>query len=88
MQPEEPNDAYVLALGALAATLADQRLAERFISLSGCSPPDMKQRAGDSLFLADFLRFLEAHEPDLIDIAGRISVSPDQLVRAREALEQ
>ena len=91
MQPEPPNDApedaYLLALNALAATLADQRLAERFLSLSGITPPDLKQRAGDSQFLADFLRFLEANEPDLIAIADRIAVKPDQLVMARNLLE-
>jgi hypothetical protein len=87
MPTNPPNDAQVLALNALAATLADQRLAERFLSLSGISPPDLKQRAGDPLFLADFLRFLESHEPDLVDIANRISVKPDDLVVARKFLE-
>ncbi|HEX6218213.1 MAG TPA: DUF3572 family protein [Sphingomicrobium sp.] len=87
MQPEEPNDAHVLALNALAATLADQRLAERFVSLSGFTAPDLKHRAGDPAFLAEFVRFLEAHEPDLIAIAGRIKVEPNRLVAARETLE-
>ena len=87
MQSNPPNDAHVLALNALATTLADQRLAERFISLSGFSPPDLKQRAGDPLFLADFLRFLEAHEPDLVEIANRISAKPADLVIARHFLE-
>ena len=84
---DAPKDGYLLALNALAATLADQRLADRFLSLSGISPPDLKQRAGDPLFLADFLRFLESHEPDLVDIATKISVKPDDLVIARQFLE-
>ena len=87
MQSQPPNDAQVLALNALAATLADQRLADRFLSLSGFSAPDLKQRAGEPAFLAGFLRFLEGHEPDLVEIAEAISVKPDQLVAAREALE-
>ena len=87
MQSNPPNDAHVLALNALAATLADQRLAERFLSLSGFTPPDLKQRAGDPAFLADFLRFLEGHEPDLLDIANRISVAPADLVIAHHVLE-
>jgi hypothetical protein len=37
--------------------------------------------------LAAVLRFLEAHEPDLIDVARAIGVKPEQLVAAREALE-
>jgi hypothetical protein len=87
MQSDPPNDAHVLALNALAATLAHQRLADRFLSLSGLSAPDLKQRAGDPAFLAGFLRFLEGHEPDLMAIAEAIAVKPEQLVLAREALE-
>ena len=87
MQSNPPNDAQVLALNALAATLADQRLAERFLSLSGLTPPDLKQRAGDPSFLADFLRFLEGHEPDLMEIADRICARPADLVIARQFLE-
>ena len=88
MQPQPPNDAHVLALNALAATLADQRLADRFLSLSGCSAPDLKQRVGEPAFLAEFLRFLEGHEPDLLAIAEELAVKPEQLVAAREVLEQ
>ena len=88
MLTDPPNDAQVVALNALAATLADQRLAERFLSLSGLTPPDLKQRAAEPQFLADFLRFLEGHEPDLMDIAAAIGVKPDQLVEAREALDR
>ena len=88
MQSEPPNDAHVLALNALAATLADQRLADRFLSLTGLSAPDLKQRAAEPAFLAGFLRFLEGHEPDLVGIAEAISVKPEQLVTAREALER
>ena len=87
MQSEPPNDAHVLALHALAATLADQRLADRFLSLSGFSAPDLKQRAAEPAFLAGFLRFLEGHEPDLTAIAAAISVKPEQLVMARRRLE-
>ena len=87
MLTDPPNDAQVLALKALAATLADQRLAERFLSLSGITPPDLKQRAGDPAFLAEFLQFLEANETDLLAIAERISVKPEQIVIARNLLE-
>ena len=87
MLNDPPNDAQVLALKALAATLADQRLAERFLSLSGITPPDLKQRAGDPAFLAEFLQFLEANETDLLAIAERISVKPEQIVIARNLLE-
>ena len=37
--------------------------------------------------LPQCLRFLEAHEPDLIDVAEVIGVKPEELVAAREELE-
>jgi hypothetical protein len=37
--------------------------------------------------LAALLRFLEAHEPDLIDVADAMGVKPAELVAAREDLE-
>jgi hypothetical protein len=82
------NDACALALRALAATLADQRLAGRFLSLSGIDPPDLRQRAGDPALLAALLRFLEAHEPNLVAIAEELGVKPEALVAARRELEQ
>jgi hypothetical protein len=82
------NDAIALALRALTATLGDQRLADRFLSMSGIDPPDLRQRAGDPVLLAALLRFLEAHEPDLIAIAEQLDVEPAVLVAARRELEQ
>ena len=82
------NDPTALALRALAATLADQRLADRFLSVSGIDPPDLRQRAGDAQVLAALLRFLEAHEPDLVAVAAEVGVKPEALVAARAALEQ
>ncbi|MBA3510277.1 DUF3572 family protein [Sphingomonas sp.] len=81
-------DPTALALRALAATLGDQRLAERFLSLSGIDPPDLRQRASDSDVLAALLRFLEAHEPDLLAVAEQLEVEPAALVAARHELER
>ena len=69
-----------LALQALAAALADQRLAERFLSLTGIDAPELRQRAADPRLLAAFLRFLEAHEPDLIAMCRANRCEPDDLV--------
>jgi hypothetical protein len=88
MSDATTNDPSALALLALAATIADQRLAERFLSLSGIGPPELRQSAGDRQVLAALLRFLEAHEPDLLAIAAEIGVKPEALVAARHELEQ
>ncbi len=88
MSAPSTNNPAALALRALAATLADQRLAERFLSLSGIDPPDLRHRAGDADVLSALLRFLEAHEPDLLAIAEEIGVKPEALVAARRELDR
>ena len=82
------TDPLALALRALAAVLGDQRLTERFLSLSGIDPPDLRQRAGQPDLLAALIRFLEAHEPDLLAVAGQIGARPEELVAARHELER
>ena len=87
MQPESTIDAQTLALRALAAALGDQRLAERFLSLSGLTAPELRQSAADPRLLTSFLCFLEAHEPDLLAIAAAVDTKPERLVEARRMLE-
>ncbi len=87
MRVHSTNDAETLALSALAATLTDERRAQRFLDLSGIDTEDLRLRAAEPSLLAAVLIFLEAHEPDLIDVADAIGVKPEDLVRAREALE-
>jgi len=82
------RDPSALALRALAATIADERLAMRFLSLSGIDPPELRHRAADPAVLAALLRFLEAHEPDLVAVAGELGVKPEALVAARRELER
>ena len=88
MRAHSTNDAETLALSALAATLTDERRAQRFLDLSGIETDDLRRRASERSLLAALLRFLEAHEPDLIDVAEAVGVSPQQLVDARQELEQ
>jgi hypothetical protein len=88
MSAAATNDPTAIALRALAATLGEQRLATRFLSLSGIEPPELRQRASDPEVLVALLRFLEAHEPDLVAIAEELGVKPVALVAARRELEQ
>jgi hypothetical protein len=87
MRAHSTNDAETLALSALAATLTDERRARRFLDLSGIDTGDLRRRASEPSLLAALLRFLEAHEPDLIDVAEAIGARPQDLVVAREELE-
>ena len=87
VQPPTPNDAVALALSALAATLGDARRAQRFIDLTGIGTDELRRRIGEPGLLAALLRFLEAHEPDLLSVAEGLGVSPEVLVQARRELE-
>ena len=87
MRAYSTNDAETLALSALAATLTDERRARRFLDLSGIDTEELRLRAAEPALLAALLRFLEAHEPDLIDVAEAIGAKPRDLVTAREELE-
>ena len=88
MRAHSTNDAETLALSALAATLTDERRAQRFLALSGIDTEELRRRATDPVVLAAVIRFLEAHEPDLIDVAEAVGVEPQDLVAAREELER
>ena len=88
MPPATPNDPLALALGALASTLGDSRRAQRFLELTGIGTDELRLRAGEAELLAALIRFLEAHEPDLIAVSEELGVSPDVLVEARRELEE
>lgn len=82
------HDPVTVALQALAVTIQDERRAERLLELSGIAPADLRERATDPQLLSAVLRFLEAHEPDLIAVADTLAVKPEELVAARSALER
>ena len=87
MRARPTNDAETLALSALAAMLSDERRARRFLDLSGIDTEALRERVGEPALLAAALRFLEAHEPDLVAVAEAVGAKPGELVAAREALE-
>ncbi|MFL6722067.1 MAG: DUF3572 family protein [Sphingomonas sp.] len=88
MQRKIPNDPVALALAALAATLGDERRAQRFLDLTGIGTDELRRGAGEPALLAALLRFHEAHEPDLVAVAEAIDVQPEELVSARQELER
>jgi hypothetical protein len=88
MKADQTNDEEALALGALGWTLSDDARAQRLVALTGLTPAGMRERLQDRDFLAETLRFLEGHEPDLVACADELGVPPAQLVAAREKLER
>ena len=87
MKLQTPNDPYALALAALAATVSDERRAQRFLALTGIETDELRRRAADPALLASLIAFLEAHEPDLVAVCEDVGVKPDALVEARREIE-
>ena len=87
MASPTPTDPHALALAALAATLTDERRAQRFLDLTGIGTDELRCRAGEPSLLAALIAFLEAHEPDLISVSELVGVRPEQLAVARRELE-
>ena len=77
-----------MALVALATALSDERRALRFLDLTGIGTDELRARAGEPALLAALIRFLEAHEPDLLAVAEAMGVKPEALVAARRELEE
>ena len=86
--PRDNHDSVTLALSALAATLGDERRAQRFLDLTGIGTDELRLRAAEPTLLVAVLHFLEAHEPDLLSVAEALGVQPEQIVEARRTLEE
>ena len=87
MASETPSDPQALALAALAATLSDDRRAQRFLDLTGIGTDALRTQANAPALLAALIAFLEAHEPDLLAVSQQIGVRADALTAARRQLE-
>jgi hypothetical protein len=87
MADAQPTDAQAIALLALATAISDERRAKRFLDLTGIGTDELRARAGEPALLAALLRFLEAHEPDLLAVAEALDMKPEALVAARRELE-
>ncbi len=88
MVDASPTDLQALALIALATAVSDERRAKRFLDLTGIGTDELRARASEPALLAALIRFLEAHEPDLLAIAEAMDVKPQALVAARQQLEE
>ncbi|MYL96184.1 DUF3572 family protein [Novosphingobium sp. FGD1] len=75
-----------MALNALGWVLVDQDRAERFLSLTGLSPEELRASLGEPGTLTAVIEFLCSHEPDLLAAADALGVTPQALAATRERL--
>ena len=66
--------------------LADDDRAERFLSLTGLGPDDLRSRLTEPAVLGAVLEFLANHESDLVAAAEALDIRPEALVAAQEKL--
>jgi len=66
--------------------LGDGPRAERFLSLTGLTPEELRAGLGDPAVLSAVLEFLCGHEADLIAAADALAVAPGDLAAALEKL--
>jgi hypothetical protein len=78
--------AETLALSALVWILQDQTRAERFMSLTGLTADDLRERLSDRTVQAAVLEFLVNHEPDLLAAAKALETEPVVFIAAHQAL--
>ena len=75
-----------MALQALGWVLGDGPRTERFLSLTGLTPEELRAGLGDPAVLSAVLEFLCGHEADLIAAADALAVTPGDLAAAKENL--
>ena len=81
------SGAEILALEALAWLAGQPDPIAQFLTMSGLSPADLRQAAGDRELQGSVLDFLLAHENLLLDFCKSASLKPQSIHRARHQLE-
>ena len=66
--------------------LGDASRAERFLSLTGLTPDELRTGLGDPAVQGAVLEVLCGHEADLIAAAEALGISPAALAATRERL--
>lgn len=82
----ERDAAETLAITALGYLASDAHHLERFLSLSGLQPTELRKAAASSGFLAGVLDFFLEDESLLLAFAADQSLKPEAIVRARARL--
>lgn len=80
------DDAELLAIQALAHIAGDEDLLGDFLSLSGLSVDELRDRAGEPETLGGILDFMLADEARLLAFCEAVELRPELPARARMAL--
>ena len=85
-QSTSVDSARSLAVSALGFIAADSDRLNRFLSLTGLGPDNLRTAAADPAFLGSVLDYLVADEKLLVEFAADSGLKPEAVARAHEAL--
>ncbi len=80
------DTAKLTAIGAITFLFGNDELRDRFLSLSGLSPDDIRNNIEKVDFLESVLDFFIQFEPDLIALAEHQNIPPEDIILAWRAL--
>jgi len=75
-----------MAVAALSFLAADRERLERFLSVTGLGPHNLRGAAADPGFYGSVLDHLLADEPLLLAFAAEARLKPEEIARARQTL--
>lgn len=80
------DQAETLALQALGYLAADEDRLCRFLAATGLTPQELRQRAGDPVFLAGVLDHLLTDDALIVAFAESAALPPEAVMAARRRL--
>ncbi len=86
MQSANVDSARSVAVSALAFIASDADRLNRFLSLTGLGPDNLRTAAADPAFLGSVLDYLAGDEALLVEFAADAGVKPEAVARAHAAL--
>jgi hypothetical protein len=81
-----PESARSMAVAALSFLASDHERLERFLSVTGLGPHNLRGAAADPGFYGSVLDHLLADEPLLLAFAAEAGLKPEDVVRAQQTL--
>ena len=85
-QSASVDSARSLAISALAFIAADSDRLNRFLSLTGLGPDNLRTAAADPAFLGSVLDYLVGDEELMVEFAADAGLKPEAVARAHAAL--
>ena len=68
--------------------LTDDDRAQRLLALTGLTPEALRDGLGDRAVLGAVLDFLANHEPDMVEAADALGITPQELADAARMLNR